>query len=267
MSPDPAVTPVPRPAATVVVIRDDAGGPEVLLLERHPDSRFAPGAFAFPGGRMEAADAEPAVLARVRGLDAAAAARRLGDVLPPERALGYWVTALRELFEETGVLLASGAVGVTSQPGAGALRVAEARARSRRDPAAVAAVLAEAGLWLAAERLAYLAHWITPEERPIRFDARFFLAEAPPGAVPEPDGLEVVSCRWLAPAAALRAAEAGTIALLVPTRITLGALAACRSVKEALAAAGAATIRPVLPRVVREGGTERILLPGDPGYF
>ena len=259
MDADSSAPPVPRPAATVVLLRDGAAGPETLLLERHPDNRFAPGAFAFPGGRMEATDAAPATLARVRGLDAAAAARRLGDVAPPERALGYWVTAVRELFEETGVLLASGAGGPALAP--------DARARSQRDPAAFAAVLAEAELWLVADRLVYLAHWITPEERPIRFDTRFFLAAAPSGARPEPDGLEVVSCRWLTPAAALEAAEAGTIALLVPTRITLRALAASRRVDEALDTARTATIRPVMPRVLQAGAAERILLPGDPGYF
>jgi 8-oxo-dGTP pyrophosphatase MutT (NUDIX family) len=260
MGTDSSAPPVPRPAATVVLLRDGATGPETLLLERHPDNRFAPGAFAFPGGRMEAADAAPAALARVRGLDPAAAARRLGDVAPPERALGYWVTAVRELFEETGVLLASGAHGPALAP--------DARARSRRDAAAFAAVLAEAELWLAADRLVYLAHWITPEERPIRFDTRFFLAAAPPGVRPEPDGLEVVSGRWLTPAAALDAAEAGTIALLVPTRITLSALAASRRVDEALETARTATIRRVMPRIVQEeGAAERILLPDDPGYF
>ena len=89
-------------------MRDARGGLEVLLLQRHPKSRFSPGAFAFPGGRVEAADAGPGIAARCRGLGRIQAAQIVRDVRPPERALGFWVTALRELFEEAGMLLAYG---------------------------------------------------------------------------------------------------------------------------------------------------------------
>lgn len=92
----------------MVLTRDVLSGLEVLLLQRRPDSRFSPGAFAFPGGRVEPADAGAGIEARCRELGRAEAARHLPDVEPPERAIGFWVAALREAFEEAGVLLAYG---------------------------------------------------------------------------------------------------------------------------------------------------------------
>ena len=92
----------------MILARDVPGGLEVLLLQRHPNSRFAPGAFAFPGGRVEPSDAAPGIEARCRALGRVEAARQLPDVEPAERAIGFWVAALREAFEEAGILLACG---------------------------------------------------------------------------------------------------------------------------------------------------------------
>jgi 8-oxo-dGTP pyrophosphatase MutT (NUDIX family) len=258
---------VPRAAASVILARDAPGGLEVLLLQRHPDSRFAPGAFAFPGGRVEPADAGAGIEARCRGLGRAEAARHLRDVEPPIRAIGFWVAALREAFEEAGVLLAwapggSPFVAETLGPALEAHR-----ARCRTSGAALRALLAEHGLALATDRLAYWAHWITPEERPVRYDTRFFVATAPPGVEALPDGVEVVGARWLAPAEALTLQRAGELTLPGVTREILASVAPFPSAAALLAGAAARDIRPIRPRIVLAEGRERILMPGDPGYY
>jgi hypothetical protein len=115
--------------------------------------------------------------------------------------------------------------------------------------------------------MAYFAHWITPEERPLRFDARFFLAAAPPGAEAEADGTEAVSVRWLAPTEALARHAGGEMVLPFPTRTLLAELASAPDTARLLAGAGRREVRAVRPRVIRDGARERILMPGDPGYY
>jgi 8-oxo-dGTP pyrophosphatase MutT (NUDIX family) len=263
--PPPAAPAIARPAASLILVRDAAQGLEALLLQRHPDSRFSPGAFAFPGGRIEAADAGAAVAARCRGLDRAAAASRLGDV-PAERAIGFWVAALREAFEEAGLLQAYGPDGRAVAPST-LEAIRHHRARCRADGAVFGRLLADFDLRLATDRVGYWAHWITPEERPVRYDARFFVAAALPDQAPEPDGLEVVGWRWLGPADALARHRAGELVLPFPTQRILATLEPHRRVASLLEAARDVAVRPVRPRVVREAGRERILLPGEPGWF
>jgi 8-oxo-dGTP pyrophosphatase MutT (NUDIX family) len=238
----------------------------VLLLQRHPDSRFSPGAFAFPGGRVEPTDSAPGVETRCRGLTRAEAARQMPGVLPAERAIGFWVAALREAFEEAGLLLANGSDGrpvdlaVLGDVGA-------RRARCREDSASFARLLAELDLILATDRVAYWAHWITPEERPVRYDTRFFVTAAWPGQPPEPDGFEMVSAQWIAPGAALARHRAREIVLPLPTQRILAVAAEHQGVDALLASARGREVRPIRPRIVRESGAERILLPEDPGWF
>jgi 8-oxo-dGTP pyrophosphatase MutT (NUDIX family) len=258
--------PAPRDAAAVILARDAPGGLEVLLLQRHPDSRFSPGAFAFPGGRVEPADAAPGVETRCRGLGRADAARELTDIQPPERAIGFWVAALREAFEEAGILLAHGPDGRPVDAAAlGDVRAH--RARCRADSAVFGYLLAELALTLATDQVAYWAHWITPEERPIRYDTRFFVAEARQDHRPEPDGLETVAARWVAPGDALAGHRARELVLPFPTQRILASLAEHRDVGALLAAARGREIRPVRPRIVRDASGERILLPQDPGWY
>jgi 8-oxo-dGTP pyrophosphatase MutT (NUDIX family) len=256
----------PRAAAAVILVRDGPAGLEVLLLQRHPASRFSPGAFAFPGGRLEPSDAAPGIERHCRGLERAAAARRLPDVAPAERAIGFWVAALREAFEEVGLLLAYDASSRPVDPGLLAL-ARERRPACRADSGVFVQLLEALRLTLATERLAYWAHWITPEERPVRYDTRFFVAAALPDQTPEPDGLETVGWRWLAPADALGRHEAGELTLPFPTQRILASLAPPPDVEALLRTARDVTVRPVRPRVVREAGRDRILLPDDPGWF
>lgn len=256
-----------RDASTLVLVRDAAGGPEALLLERHPGSRFAPGAFAFPGGRLEPEDAPPDAERLCQGLTPEAAARILQDVAPAARAIGFWIAALREAFEETGLLLAYGRDGAPFVPdAAGRARLVASRARGRAEAAAFGGMLGEEGLTLATDRMVYYAHWITPEARPLRYDTRFFVAAAFDGATPEPDGQEIVAFRWLAPAAALDQHRSRAITLPFPTQQILRSLADHADVATLLRAAAARDVRPVLPRVVRIDGREQILLPEGSGF-
>jgi len=257
-----------RDASTVVLARNGARGLEVLLVERHANSRFAPGAFAFPGGRVEADDTPPDVESLCRGMTVSEAARILRDVRPTERAIGFWIAALREAFEEMGLLLAYDGSGAPFEPDASTRgRFAGHRARCRLGAGAFRRMLVREGLTLATDRMAYYAHWITPEERPIRFDTRFFVAASLPGELPEPDGVEVVGWRWLTPALALAEHRSGQITLPFSTQQILQSLADSGDVAALLRAARPRKIRPIRPRVVGTEGRERILLPDDPGYF
>jgi 8-oxo-dGTP pyrophosphatase MutT (NUDIX family) len=231
-----------------------------------PTAGSPPGTFAFPGGRVEPADAEAGIEARCRELGRAEAARHLPDVEPPERAIDFWVAALREAFEEAGVLLA---YGPDARPtDAGTLGDAHAqRARCREDSAVFGRLLADLNLVLATDRVAYWAHWITPEEGPIRYDTRFFVAAAWPDQSPEPDGLEMVAARWIAPSDALALHRARELVLPFPTQRILASLSDHREIGALLAAAREQDVRPVRPRIVRDGSAERILLPQDPGWF
>jgi 8-oxo-dGTP pyrophosphatase MutT (NUDIX family) len=226
---------------------------------------MSPGAFAFPGGRVEASDAHPDAERLCRGLTAAEAAARLSDVTPPERAIGFWIAALREAFEEVGLLLAyerDGGSVVLDAP----RRLAD-RERCRAAGGGFGAMLLAQGRMLATDRMAYWAHWITPEERPIRYDTRFFVAAAFPQGTPEPDGVEVVACRWLTPEAALAHHAAGELALPMVTQEVLSSIAPHPTVAALLAAAPSRAIRPIRARIVVVEGRERILLPEDPGWY
>ncbi|HEU0012105.1 MAG TPA: NUDIX domain-containing protein, partial [Longimicrobium sp.] len=190
-----------RPAATVVLVRDGEQGPEVLLLRRHRRSGFAAGAWVFPGGVVDAEDQSPAALARLAGPSPAEWAARLG-LEDAGEAAGYVVAALREAFEETGILLARGAPALASEA---------------LEDARQALLEAGEGMGQVAERLgieldggvAYVAHWITPEPEPRRYDTRFFLARVPAGAECVPHAPELVDAAWLPPAEALRRFERG----------------------------------------------------------
>jgi 8-oxo-dGTP pyrophosphatase MutT (NUDIX family) len=182
-----------RPAASVILLRDSAAGPEVLLVQRSPKQRFMGGAWVFPGGAVDAGEE------------------------PPD-------AARRELTEEAGVRLPEDA------------------------------------------QLETFSRWITPAQVKVRFDTWFFVAAAPPGAEPTPDGGETVGARWIRPADALSAGEEDELELVFPTIKHLEALCAFDSVAGAVQAAAARRVMPVEPRVLTDGGIARVVLPGEPGY-
>lgn len=224
----------PRDAATLILLRDSdrpCGGIEVLLLQRHPRSAFLPGAHVFPGGVVEDSDFVPEMAALCRGLSFDRAQRIIKDVSPPEKSLGFFVAAIREAFEESGIPLVHGRRRIDE---ANTIRLDGYRAKVHADPAMFAARVREEGLELATDRLSYFAHWITPEVLPIRFDARFFVAAAPAGQEASPDGKETVEARWISPQDALERHREGRLKFAPPTFRSLSELAEFRSVDEAI---------------------------------
>ncbi len=250
---DPAPHVEVQPAATVMLVRDAAGGTgsgrsgplEVLLVRRHPESVFAADAWVFPGGRVDPGDAAPTPVGA--GLSDADASRALGL---PSGGLAYWVAAARECFEEAGILLArhagSGEWLDPDSAGWNPDRLARHRLDIHAGTATLGAVLEAEGLVLDLSGVHYVSHWITPPGRTARrFDTRFFVAEVPPGQVVVHDATETVESMWIGPGDALARGAAGEIQLLVPTVANLKTLAQFPSTAELVAAAGAIRHVPV----------------------
>jgi 8-oxo-dGTP pyrophosphatase MutT (NUDIX family) len=228
-----------RDAATVALLRQGCQHLEVLLLGRPAESHFAAGAEVFPGGAVDPSDSDPGWRKPSEGMARGAAVTT--------RIL---VAAVRETFEECGVLLARDQAGKPWPPE----RLPELTGLRRRihdgHPEEFQAGLRRAGLRPAWEDLAFCAHWVTPAGMPRIFDTRFFLAALPPGQEPDPDpGGELTSMRWVAPAQALREAEEGRCLLLPPTRAVLAELSAHTAVAAALAAARSSRVQQVRPRL------------------
>ncbi|PYO00275.1 MAG: hypothetical protein DMD91_10845 [Candidatus Rokuibacteriota bacterium] len=260
VKPSPAV---PSPAATLVLLRDGQnGGVETLLIQRHHKSRFAAGDFVFPGGRIEPDDTPADAEAWCVGLDEAEAARQLG-VADVRAALGYWIGAIREAFEEVGTLMAYAADGDLVRDPA---RFSDQRRACQQDHRTFWDLLRAERLRLATDRLRYFAHWITPEENPLRFDTRFFAAVMPPAQTAIQDEHEIVAVRWLAPADAAAARERGEIGLRLPTLKSLMLFDGATSAAAALERLVGRTITTIRPRLVFEGNQRRAILPGEPGY-
>lgn len=250
----------PRPSSTVVLVRDADDGPEVLLVLRHADTAFG-ASYVFPGGTLDPADYEAAALCA--GLEPAAANALLGC---HSDALAYYSAAVRELFEETGVLLAKNGDGMLPADSAAFAAARAAVHAGRRD---WCEFLRDARLQVACEQLCYFAFWVTPRVFSRRFSTRFFIARLPAGQSAEHDGSELTDSCWLRPAAALAAASAGELSLPPPTRMTLAALAPLTTldaIDEWALAEQQRGIRCLLPAVVDEDGQRRILLPGDAAY-
>ncbi|MDO7842211.1 NUDIX hydrolase [Sphingomonas immobilis] len=235
-APAPAV---PRPAATILVLRDDPF--EVLMVRRHGNGQFA-SALVFPGGLVDPADHDPAWLPLLDGAD---------GLEEGERALR--IAAFRETFEESALLLARRADGTpVACPAAGDLSFRET-------------VAASGGL-LPLGDLAHFGHWITPDMAPKRFDTHFFLAEAPAGQEAICDGGETVALEWVAPRDILARAADGDLSILFPTRMNLKRLAESGSVAEAIAAARVRPRFTVHPKPEKREGGIAVVIPIEAGY-
>jgi glyoxylase-like metal-dependent hydrolase (beta-lactamase superfamily II)/8-oxo-dGTP pyrophosphatase MutT (NUDIX family) len=258
----PPVERPPRPSATVVVVRDAPGGLEVLLSRRAERGDHNSGAWVFPGGLLDAGDR--AAHECCSGLDDAAASARL-DVAA--HGLDYYVAAVRECFEESGLLFASGADGRPLElDAAAAERLAPWRGALHRGERSLVEFCADFGLTLAVDRLVYLSHWITPRPRPKRFDTRFFLAVAPEQQTAVHDGTEMVEQLWLRPAEAL--AESSALKLLTPTQKTLGLLARFERTAGlmAWAAAPGRQVALTIPRIGTGSHGSLPVVPDEPAY-
>ena len=242
----------PRPAATVVLLRDGGSGPEALLLRRHDRSGFAAGAWVFPGGAVDAADRDPALPVLCDGRNPLEWAERLG-ISDPDEAFAFVAAALREAFEETGILLARAGTGGDTEQNVQACRVAAAEHRETllAEEISMREIAARHGLRYALEELVYVAHWITPEPEPRRFDTRFFLAPLPEEQECEAHEPELVEARWLSPALAVEGWERGELSMLPPTLHTLRRLRGFGGVAELVDALRNQPVPSFLPRIRR----------------
>jgi 8-oxo-dGTP pyrophosphatase MutT (NUDIX family) len=257
-----ALTPVPpRDAATVVLLRDGAAGVEAYCLRRQRSMAFAAGMYVFPGGSVDPRDAEVDTYGWV-GPAPAAWAGVLTTSEPLARALVC--AAVRETFEESGVLLAGSDADTVVADTSGDDWEADRRALIARD-LAFGEFLTRRGLVLRADLLRAWTHWITPEVEPHRFDTRFFVAALPTGQVTRELHEEADKVEWVPAALAVDRAAAGTMAMMPPTLITVAEMSAHRTVAEVLAAAAERDIRPIMPRVVVAGDVAELVLPADPG--
>jgi 8-oxo-dGTP pyrophosphatase MutT (NUDIX family) len=244
------------------VLRDGPAGPEVFLVRRHEGTPFMGGAYVFPGGRVDAADYDASV-AWCDGVDHSA--QQLGS-LSPHDAMAYHVAAVRELFEEAGVLLARDAAGrFVSLAGADVReRFKRYRTEVHSGTASIRAIAEREHLRLALDALVLFAHWVTPPIDPRQFDTRFFLSPVPPDQVPAHDEAETTHSAWLTPAAAIAQSRAGAIVLPPPTWTTLRELESFATVEEAAAWARVRRVVRRQPELVEEEGQRLLVMPGDP---
>ncbi|MEP7101751.1 MAG: MBL fold metallo-hydrolase [Burkholderiales bacterium] len=257
----PAAERPPRPAATIVVVRDGPAGIEVLLSRRAERGDHNSGAWVFPGGIVDPGDR--AAHDCCAGIDDAAASTRLGL---PANGLDYYIAAVRECFEESGLLFATDRsgelVGLDGEPGT---QLAAWRGQLHRNERVLGAMCREFGLTLALDRLVYLSHWLTPLARPKRFDTRFFIAAAPSSQTAAFDGTEMVEQLWLRPAEAL--ARAHELKLMTPTQKTVELVGRYDKVDALLMWARAPReVALIMPRVANGGQGMRPVLPDEPAF-
>src|ERR1700736_6693747 len=267
----PAEAVVPRPASTILLLRDSAGPDdngrgadgkergeiEVFMMVRHYEIDFNSGALVFPGGSVDKGDQEiinrPELYSGGDGLDGA--------------ALSFRIAAIRETFEESGILLAQprGSNALIDARRAGEIEAAH-RAALCEGKTTFLKVLTDNGMLLALDELVPYAHWITPEGMPKRFDTWFFLTAAPPEQVGAHGGKESPDSIWVSPREALEGGESGRFKLPFPTTRNLIKLGKQASVKGALDDSRGKNIVTVMPVMTRLNGGRQLRIPREAGY-
>ena len=232
-------------------MRDAADGVEVLLLKRVHSAGFVPGAYVFPGGRVDDGDADPGVMSRTVGLTMEGASERMGlsDESPP--AAAYYLAALREAFEETGIFVGRTAGGDHFPTAAALPSVLEVRDRLLDEACTFAEALDELGAVVDDSAMEYIGHWITPLAEPRRFDARFFAAAVAPGSEPVIHAAEMLDAIWISPERALERTREGSLPMVFPTIKTLESMAGFTTTAEVLQGFNRRSIPSVLPRLIR----------------
>ena len=253
----------PLPSATVTLVRDADAGIEVLMMQRNLKSGFVPGVYVFPGGALDAEDNSSAMRALCAGITDAQASGVLGIA---SGGLAYWAAAIRESFEEAGLLIAYDAaqrIVALDTPDV-IERFRRHRHELNQGTRRLLDILQSEKFTLATDQLVYFSHWITPVSAPRRYDTRFFAAVAPPAQVPLHDNQETISHVWVRPAIALDRHNKNDFKMRFPTVRTLEEFAVYASTGALLQALRAKRHVPaILPRISKDG---KSLLPGDPGY-
>lgn len=255
---------LPR-AATLILVRQQAGEVQTYLLRRSATSRFMPGVFVFPGGLVDSGDSEEAFWREHADLGPEAVLDRLGQGLGFSDTLSYGIAAIRETFEEAGILLAS-----PSTPSAGALERAGARRLKESPQHGWFRRLVETEAWtLGLSALYPWAHWITPVGMPRRFDTRFFMAAMPEGQDCRPDQSETTEGIWISPRQALAGNVLGHPPLSPPTVVTLQELLKYPTLERLQSEGGRRGWgAPIFPRLIilEDNQGAVIIEPWDPMY-
>ncbi len=258
-----------RPASTVMLLRDTSTDIEVFMMQRTTTAAFASGMYVFPGGRVDDIDGASELDELCDGLTDAEAS----DLLRvPKGGLAYWVAAIRESFEEAGVLLARDEHGdfvKLNDPDTQA-RFAQARHAVHEGSLSLAKFCREEGLRLAVDTMRYVSHWITPVGEKRRFDTRFFVALAPSAQEPLHDDKETIASLWVTPNDALGRAQRGELAMIPPTVANLKFLSPHHTTRDAIMAAQSIGVpTPILPKLRYDGDGRvvGIVLPDDPAYI
>lgn len=255
--------PTPQPAATIMLLREAPAGPEVLMVERHAKSAFLPDLYVFPGGRVE--DGDHALADRVGGLTAARA-MELASTVEPAIALGFFVAAIRETFEEAGVLLARRRGEEDLVGGDLVDELASRRLDLQAGRTSLRDLVLAYDLELAADRLCVHGHWITPAVVPHRFDTLFFTAVAPGDQRAEHDGVESSAHVWIRPQEALAQARRKQKQMIFPTLANLQTLTGFSRVDDVLASSRRRTVVPITPQIAGEGDERKLVIPAEAGY-
>jgi 8-oxo-dGTP pyrophosphatase MutT (NUDIX family) len=243
-------TPI-KPAATILLVRDQPAF-EVLMVKRHHQIDFASGALVFPGGKLHQGD-----------LDSDWADHAIGWAATPADQRPLRIAAIREVYEEAGMLLARDRAGAVFH---GDERMGPAREAVARDERDFIDLVAELGVKIDLEALVPFARWITPALMPKRFDTWFYLALANSEQLAQCDGWETVDAEWIAPAEAIRLAALGERKVIFPTRMNLQLLAEASSGADAIARAKARPLVTVEPKVQPRDGGPVLVIPADAGY-
>jgi len=262
---------IPADAATVMLLRrcQDKGVKdiEVLMVQRHQKSSFVPGYHVFPGGVLDPEDYEPGMERFIQGIGREQAARIFTDMSRPEKALGAWIAAIRETFEEVGLLLARKKDGspVTIRSREECRRFEKYRQALILGEMKFSQMLEAEDIFLPAGCLHYFSHWITPEVLPLRYDVRFFITEAPAQQSVVCNGVELTDHIWLRPSVALKEYDAGRIGMVLPQIMTLVELSRFPTIAEAIAAVSERNIPANLTKIKQIDGRDVEVMPDGTG--
>jgi 8-oxo-dGTP pyrophosphatase MutT (NUDIX family) len=255
-----------KDAATVILIRPSKSGEwEIFLARRHQNQTFMAGAYVFPGGQLEETDNDPQLENYIKTADVFDPCRLLQDSsLPGEKARGFFIAAIRETFEEAGILLGGKTTGnfVSFCDEEVLKRFNNYRHQLNASQITLAGIAQKEEISFLPDTLIPYSHWITPDFEKKRFSARFFLAKMPPGQTPVADATELTESLWVSPQKALVMHRRKEIILMPPTFKTIEELSAFEDIDELFSAAKTKVIYPILPQL-----TGKILkLPHDPEY-
>ena len=260
---------IPKNAATVILLRvRKPEGFDVFLLRRHEKSSFMGGNFVYPGRRVDRDDGSLEICSFSKGITFDEAQKILGGTFSPEESFAHWIAAIRELFEEAGVLLAYDQKGNLFQ-----LRNRDEREKFlhyreslQKGGLTICEMAQKEKLLFALDLLHYYAHWITPEARSERFDTRFFLARYPLGQEASHDQKETTAGIWITPRKALEENLKGEAILSPPTLKTLEDLSRFKTINEVFTSLRNTEIKPILPVLTKISSGPLILFPWDPEY-